>query len=165
MMNTILLSVIAVLLVVVVYMIMKERKRAALDIQELIASEIHELFDQDIREISKAYAEERKLIQWIEELAEKDELDMLQLTDAAQRRAYALAVKKAEDAVTVSEATLASLKREIADEQKALFRNIRNGLNSSVSANKKALKELNAQEEITAERVERERAYLKKFSA
>ena len=165
MMNTILLSVIAVLLVVVIYMIMKERKRTALDIQELIASEIHELFDQDIREISKAYAEERKLIQWIEELAEKDELDTLQLTDTAQRRAYALAVKKAEDAVTVSEATLANLKREIANEQKSLFSNIRGGFTSSATSNKRALKELAAQEEIVSERVERERAYLKKFSA
>ncbi len=164
MMNTILLSVIAVLLVVVVYMIMNERKRTALDIQELIASEIHELFDQEIRELSKVYAEERKLNQWIEELMEKDELNLIQLTDTAQRRAYALAVKKAEDAVTVSETALANLKREIASEQKALFSNIRCGLTSSVTNNKKALKELNAQEEIANERVERERAYLKKFS-
>lgn len=165
MLNTILMVVIVLLMVVIVYLITRERKRAALDIQELIASEIHELFDQDIREISKAYAEERKLIQWIEEIVEKDELDALQLTDVAQRRAYVLAVKKAEDAVTVSEATLAALKREIADEQKALFSNIRRGLNSFVTDNKKALKELKAQEEIVSERLERERAYLKKFSA
>ena len=54
---------------------------------------------------------------------------------------------------------------EIADEQKALFSNIRRGLNSFVTDNKKALKELKAQEEIVSERLERERAYLKKFSA
>ena len=48
MLNTILMVVIVLLMVVIVYLITRERKRAALDIQELIASEIHELFDQDI---------------------------------------------------------------------------------------------------------------------
>ena len=164
MMNTILLSVIAVLMLANILVSGRREKMRRLDIQELIAQSIHSFFDQEIKELSKAYAEERHLVQWIEELAKNDELDLLEISSVAEQRAHALAIKKAEEAVTLAESAMGELNKEIANRQKQLFKDSSIGMSRHVEDDKKALREMLAQEKFVRERLEKSRENLHKLA-
>ena len=131
------------------------------DLPMILTSYVHDLFDKEGRKLAEAYAEERRLIQWIEELAEKGELDIAGLVSDAEKRAYALAVKKAEDSVTLAEASLAECRRTIHEEQKGLFTAMsRRYGDNTITGHKATLKGLNTQEDILKERLKTARAEL-----
>ncbi len=110
-------------------------------------------FEEECSKIASAYAEERRLIQWIEEVAAKGELNVDLLSEEANKRAYLLTVKKAEDAVTLAQTSLSRCKRTIEEEQKTLFESVKLHFGqSTIDGHKKALKELSAQEKILEER-------------
>lgn len=131
------------------------------NIPMLIASYVHDLFDKEGRKLAEAYAEERRLIQWIEELASKGELDITGLVSDAKKRAYALAVKKAEDAITLVETSLADCRRTTYETQKSLFTAMaRNYSATTINEHKTTLKGLADQEAILKKRLQAARAEL-----
>ena len=83
-------------------------------------TDVKELFEEEIARLAEAYAEERRLIQWSEELVEKGELDVETLADGSFKRAYALLFKKSEDYLTLKMADLAYIQREISDTERCL---------------------------------------------
>ena len=124
-------------------------------VELMVANTVRDALDQEVQELAKTYAEERRLIQWIEELSAKGELDIEQISTAAKKRAYALAIKKAEEAVTLAEGSLAECKEKIFDEQRELFNEVRMGYTGSLlNSRKEHLKELTKQEKILKERLE-----------
>jgi hypothetical protein len=123
----------------------------------------HRAFEEEARELTKAYSEERRMIQWVEELANKGELNIDSLASDAEKRAYALGVKKAEDSVVIAETALAKCRREISEEQSKLFEYLRTNLDGHADRSKKALKELVLQEKILKERLSAARMELQKL--
>lgn len=164
MLDSILLFVITIILIVNILLTTRKDYARRLNIQQVIANSIHDVFEDEVKEISKAYAEERRLLQWIEELAEKDELDILELSSLTEQRAFALAIKKAEQAVILSETTLAELKREISSREMKMFKDIDSGCMTLVEQDKQILKELIAQEKYMVKRVESEREILRRLA-
>lgn len=127
---------------------------------KMIHDSVEYLMTEKTKEIARAYSEERRLIQWIEELARTGILDTSQLATQTVQRAYALTVKKAEDALVTAETSLAETKRSITQLQKRLNDEISQGYNTSAEKTKKSLKDLKEQEKIAEQRVENERKKL-----
>ena len=85
-------------------------------------------------------------------MAEKGNVDVTRLAEGVEQRAYALAIKKAEDNFTLAQTTLADLRRKIADENSKLLGNIGKGYLVSAEENKKALIALQKQETHAVQR-------------
>ena len=147
--NTILLALVAILLFAILVVSIRKSKFQEAGIQklrQLIIEGVQSLFEDELKAIATAYAEERKLIQWIGEMANKGNVDVTRLAEGVEQRAYALAIKKAEDAYTLAENSLAKLRREIADENAKLFELISRGYTQSADDTKKHLVALQNQE-------------------
>ncbi len=155
MLNTILLALIAALLVAVLVVFIRKNQLMEVGIshiRQLIIDSAQKLFEDELKNIATAYAEERKLIQWIGEMAEKGNVNVTRLAEGVEQRAYALAIKKAEDNFTLAQTTLADLRRKIADENSKLLSNIGKGYLVSAEENKKALIALQKQEAHAVQR-------------
>lgn len=147
--NTILLAATVILLFAILMVSIRKSKFQEAGIQklrQLIIEGMQSLFEDELKAIATAYAEERKLIQWIGEMANKGNVDVTRLAEGVEQRAYALAIKKAEDAYTLAENSLARLRREIADENAKLFELISKGYTQSADDTKKHLVALQNQE-------------------
>ncbi|MBQ6510602.1 hypothetical protein IJI94_01385 [Candidatus Saccharibacteria bacterium] len=147
--NTILLALVAILLFAILVVSIRKSKFQEAGVQklrQLIIEGMQSLFEDEVKAIATAYAEERKLIQWVEEAAKSGTLDVNSLAGDVEKRAYALAIKKAEDAYTLAESSLAKLRREIADQNAKLFELISRGYTQSADDTKKHLVALQNQE-------------------
>ncbi len=156
MLNTILLAIIAALLVAVLVVFAKKNQLNEIGIshiRQLIIDSAQKLFEDELKSIATAYAEERKLIQWIGEMAEKGNVDVTRLAEGVEQRAYALAIKKAEDAYTLAEDQLAKIRREIAEKNQTLLVHIGKNYTASAEEDKKALVALQSQETHAVKRV------------
>jgi hypothetical protein len=58
------------------------------------AAEFDAVLERRTQDLSKAFIEQQRLAQWVEELASKGELDPAKLAATAEQQAYALAVKR-----------------------------------------------------------------------
>lgn len=143
MFNSILLIVLIALLVTIIVIILVAFSKK----DNLVAREIHDIFENEVKTLAKAYAEEKQIATWIEGLAKKGELNIQELASDARKVAYALAVKKAQNAVTLAEGTLDSLNRDIAEEEKNLSRLIKGKFGFLIEDSKNTLKELTKQKQ------------------
>ena len=75
-----------------------------------------------------------------------------------------MAIKKAEEAVTLAESAMGELNKEIANRQKQLFKDSSIGISRHVEDDKKALREMLAQEKFVRERLEKSRENLHKLA-
>lgn len=156
--QTILLVALLIVAIAILIALITKRESQVMDFQEFITTSIRTLFDKETQELAKAYAEQRQLVRYIEEMAESSQLDVTKLADDAEKHAYALAVKKANDAVLVAESSLAQVKLEIGEVQKTILKDA--DYSNMVSTDKNKLKLLLEQEQHATKRVARERRHL-----
>lgn len=164
MLSTVLLSTIVVLLACCLFVLLKIRDTAttAASITSINFDEaIRNVLDQQSQEVAKIYAEE---LSQIEELL-KDDVDLSELADNASRRALALAIKKAEDAVVLSESDLEKIRLEISAVVQRATHNMEKGLKLSIKDDKEAIAELKQTEKVAEERVEEAHKRLEKLQS
>ncbi len=130
--------------------------------QEVIGQAIShmsdEAFKRERKKIAKMTAEQDRIAKWIEELGKEDKIDVTLLTEEAEKRSYALALKKAEDYVFYSETMLDRIRHEIAKTQKDVINHAR--VPHAIEQDKKALEALFEQEDIAKKRVKNARKRL-----
>ncbi len=168
MLSTVLLSTIVVLLVCCLLVLLKIRGTAttAASIASINFDEaIKNVLDQQSQEVAKIYAEEKRLLSHIEELLKDDEFDLSELADNASRRAVALAIKKAEDAVVLSESDLEKIRLEISAVVQRAAYNTEKGHRPFIKDDKEAIAELKQQEEAAEERAEEAHKRLEKLQS
>ena len=117
-----LLVVISALLVTVITVLVKKGHYRESQFGGMLKDIIDASFREENARLAKQYAEEFRLAKWIEELVQNGETDLVQIATEAEKRAYVMALKKAEDAVIEAEENLASIRREISEEQKTAVR-------------------------------------------
>lgn len=110
------------------------------------AAEFDAVLERRTQDLSKAFIEQQRLAQWVEELASKGELDPAKLAATAERQAYALAVKMAEDKVKFAASALSDIRQELCAAQKGLSCYTKNQWFSLVESGEKAITQLTAQE-------------------
>lgn len=110
------------------------------------AAEFDAVLERRTQDLSKAFIEQQRLAQWVEELASKGELDPAKLAATAERQAYALAVKMAEDKVKFAASALSDIRQELCAAQKRLSCYTKNQWFSLVESGEKAITQLTAQE-------------------
>ena len=82
------------------------------EIKDVVVEVWRIAMEEEMRQQVAAVAEMRGLIARIETLAAQGELDISHLAEDAERRAYALAVEKAEQAVIYAESDLDYIRRQ-----------------------------------------------------
>lgn len=112
------LLVIVAVLVVIANALRQRNKQYEDGIEVVINKTIEDAFKREKKKIAKMYAEEERVAEWLEQLSQEKSLDSTKLATETEKRAYALALKKAEDAVTQAEMGLESVRQEIRQNQK-----------------------------------------------
>ena len=158
--------VVAVFVLVVLDVVVLVRLRRT---EECVRSDIydsfHEAFQIEMREMAQAYEEELKLAHWIEELAKEGKLDLTKLAQETEARAYALALKKAEDVLKTAESNLLYLEREITAERTNLAERIRANAPMLAQVGEKNVAALCEQRDEALRRVEDARTRLQALTS
>ena len=89
------------------------------DVEEL-ACVVLEAFQSEVAKIATQYASDYSLLNWLDELEERGDIDLSGLSDETQARVWALVIKRAEEAVVLAEDGLKNLRRKILKEQDRL---------------------------------------------
>ena len=157
-MNSVVLGVIIVALIVIIILlaaisaILIRRDKNRENILEYTINHMMEsAFKRETRKLAKMYAEEKRVAKWLEELSTEKSLDLAQLATDTEKRAYALALKKAEDAVNLAESGLESIRQEIRKTQKEIA--IHSKQPNLYKNAKSALQKLYDQEKVAEKRV------------
>ena len=131
-------------------------------IRDVVTETYRALMEQEAHEIIKAHSRMLETKAAIEEIAKRDELDVSKLGEEAEKRAYALAVTMAEQAVTYSENDLIEIKKRISEVQQGIASGGAriNNIWRSAPECQSRLKDLLKQEERATERLTAERARL-----
>ena len=87
------------------------------DFTRVVAETYQILLEEELGAMAKLHAEQIGLAQQIQEIADQKELDISNLATEAEKRAYALAVFRAEEALKLAEGSLADLRAKIASQQ------------------------------------------------
>ena len=158
MLNSVVLGVIIVALIVIIILlatisaILIRRDKQRENVLEYSISHMMETaFKRETRKLAKMYAEEKRVTKWLEELSQEEKLDLSQLATDTEKRAYALALKKAEDAVDLAEFGLESIRQEIRKVQKEIAIHAKQP--NLYKDAKTALRKLYDQEKIAEKRV------------
>lgn len=111
------------------------------------AAEFDAVLERRTQDLSKAFIEQQRLAQWVEELASKGELDPAKLAATAEQQAYALAVKMAEDKVKFAASALSDIRQELYTAQKELSDDIKHHqIKLTIDTDKSAINQLISQE-------------------
>lgn len=158
-------GVIIVALIVIIILLAKisaSFNRRDKNYQEVIGQAIghmsDEAFKRERKKIAKMTAEQDRVAKWIERLNKEGKIDVSLLAAEAEKRDFALALKKAEDYVTYSETVLDRIRHEITKTQKDIIDHAR--IPHSLEQDKKVLATLLEQEEIAKKRVKNARKRL-----
>ena len=131
-------------------------------IREIVTETYRMMMEQEAREIAKVHREMLEAAAMIETIAEQDELDISTLGEEAEKRAYALAVAMAEQAVVYAENDLIEIKKFISEAQIAIAKGgaIRNNIWKTLNEWENIEQRLLKQEEAATIRLEAERKRL-----
>ena len=158
-------GVIIVALIVIIILLAKisaSFNRRDKNYQEVIGQAIShmsdEAFKRERKKIAKMTAEQDRVAKWIEKLGKEGKIDVSLLASEAEKRDFALALKKAEDYVTYSETVLDRIRHEITKTQKDIVNHAR--IPYSLEQDKKVLTTLLEQEEIAKKRAKNARKRL-----
>jgi len=164
-MNSVVLGVIIVALIVIIALlaaisaILIRRDKNRENVLEYSINHMMEsAFKRETRKFAKMYAEEKRVAKWLEELSTAESLDLTKLATDTEKRAYALALKKAEDAVNLAEVGLENIRQEIRKTQKEVAIHAKQpNLYKNAKA---ALNKLYDQEKVAEKRVKNTRKRL-----
>lgn len=111
------------------------------------AAEFDAVLERRTQDLSKAFIEQQRLAQWVQELASKGELDPAKLATTAEQQAYALAIKMAEDKVELAASALSDIRQKLCAAQERLSRDVAaNCILSTINDDNEAVTQLTAQE-------------------
>lgn len=162
MLNTVLLAVIAILLVFCVTILLKIRDNAK-NISVDYEKDINNVLKQQNKEMASFYAEEQRLLNQIESLVEEDQLDLSEFTDSTSKRALALAITKAADAVALAESDLEAVRTQLSKSQQSMAEHTEGELGSLALRDKEIYSNLKRQEQVAEERLDNALCYLEKL--
>lgn len=158
MLNSVVLGVIIVALIVIIILLaaisailIRRDKQRGNVLEYSISHMMETTFKRETRKLAKMYAEEKRVAKWLEELSQEEKLDLSQLATDTEKRAYALALKKAEDAVDLAEFGLEGIRQEIRKIQKEIAIHAKQP--NLYKDAKTALRKLYDQEKIAEKRV------------
>lgn len=115
--------------------------------QHSAAAEFDAVLERRTQDLSKAFIEQQRLAQWVQELASKGELDPAKLATTAEQQAYALAIKMAEDKVELAASALSDIRQKLCAAQERLSRDVAaNCILSTINDDNEAVTQLAAQE-------------------
>lgn len=132
-------------------------------VAQIVSETYQTMMEQEAREIFQVHGKMLETAAMIKEVAASGELDISMLGEEAEKRAYALAVTMAEQAVSYAESGLIETKRQISELQITLTKGGAVQLGDrwySVSEREDWLKRLLRQEEKATERLNGERKRL-----
>lgn len=160
----ILLVIVAALAVIAVALLRRDKQREN-EFEYVLEKTIEDTFKHERKKIAKAYVEAQKLAKWADEIFEAEKIDITKLATTTEQRAYALALKKAEEAVILAESGLGSIRREILKVQKDLRTRAYVQTSGPYKGYKETLCRLYAQEKAAEKRVKNTRKRLTLLTA
>ena len=160
----ILLVIVAVLAVIAATLFRRDKQREN-DLEVILDKTIEETFKREKKKIAKTYVEAQKLAKWADKILKAEKIDTTKLATETEQRAYALALKKAEDAVTLAESGLETIRREILKAQNDLPGKVYQPASGPYKNHKEALHRLYAQEKTAEKRVKSARKRLTLLTA
>ena len=145
------------ILVGITRVLLKRDKIRETNYRDIITEIVNNLFREENQKLAKKYSEELKLATWIEDV-NSEELDTIKISSEIEKRAYALSLKKAEDAVSQAEDDLENVRRQISKEYKMSLEYTR--VPKLLHQSNEAIAALTNQETIAERRVEALRSRL-----
>lgn len=161
----VILLVIVVALVIIATALIRRDKQRENEFEFVLEKTIEDTFKHEKKKIAKTYVEAQRLAKWADKILKSDKIDITKLATDTEQRAYALALKKAEDAVILTESGLEGIRQEILKAQKDLRGKVYLPASGPYKNHKEALHRLYAQEKTAEKRVKSARKRLTLLTA
>lgn len=152
------------LLVIIIFSLRNKNVQRKEEVEFIIKQSMKRAYKQENKKIAAARAEEQKVARWVKETLKEGDIDFSKLTNEAQQHTFALAIRKAEDAVVSAENGLDSIRQEILKAQQDLPSKVYQASSGPYEKHDDAMKRLYEKETEAEKRVTDARSNLTELS-